>query len=80
MVIVSGAMYPLPSLPITTIAGRTVQLYDLMPPSHAAAALQRVLVFGDGIQMIGYEIGSLLLLAGLILGSGIGLYQKFKLT
>ena len=80
MVIVSGAMYPMPSVPIATIAGRAVQIYDLLPPAHAAVALQRVLIFGDGIQSIGYEIGSLLLLTGLILASGIGLFHKLKLS
>lgn len=80
MVIVSGVMYPMPSLPIATIAGRTIQVYDLLPMSHAAAALQRVLIFGDGVQAIGYELVGLCLLATLNLAVGVGLYQKLKLS
>ena len=80
MVIVSGAMYPMPSLPIITIGGRSLQVYDLLPPAHAAEALRRVLIFGDGIRAIGYELCALVLLAILILAVRIGLYQKMKLS
>ena len=36
MVILSGAMYPMPKATIGSVAGRTIQAYDLLPPAHAA--------------------------------------------
>ena len=80
LVILSGAMYPMPGVPITTIAGQTIQIYDLLPPAHAAEALRRVLIFGDGIQAIGYELLGLITLSCLILAGGIALYQRLKLS
>jgi ABC-type multidrug transport system permease subunit len=79
MVIVSGAMYPMPDVPIATVAGRTVQLYDLLPSTHAAEAMRRVLVLGEGLGAIGYELFAMSLLAVVILAAGVGLYQRMQL-
>lgn len=79
MVLVSGAMYPMPELPIMTIAGRTVQVYDLFPTAHAGEAMRRVLILGDGLSAIGYEFGALVVLSLVILAVGVGLYQRLQL-
>jgi ABC-2 type transport system permease protein len=79
LVFVSGAIYPLPEAPLVDIAGRTIQLYDLMPPYHAATALQRVLTFGDGPAEIAYELGCLALLSAITYTLGIFLYQRLRL-
>jgi ABC-type polysaccharide/polyol phosphate export permease len=79
MVIVSGAMYPMPKAPITTIAGRTIQVYDLLPPAHASEALKRILIYGDGFGDIAYELAGLVALSIIILAAGIWIYQKVKL-
>jgi ABC-2 type transport system permease protein len=79
MVIVSGAMYPMPDAPLLTLAGQTVQVYDLLPPTHATEALQQVLLFGEGAGAIGYELAGLSILSGLFLAVGAGLYQRFQL-
>jgi ABC-2 type transport system permease protein len=79
MVLVSGAMYPMPELSITTIAGHTVQVYDLFPTAHAAEAMRRVLILGDGLLAIGYEFWALAVLSLVILAAGVGLYQRLQL-
>jgi ABC-2 type transport system permease protein len=79
MVILSGAMYPMPKAPITTIVGRTIQIYDLLPTAHASEALRRILIYGDGFRAISYEVGGLLILTAITLAIGILLYQKIKL-
>jgi ABC-2 type transport system permease protein len=79
MVIMSGAMYPMPNMPIATVAGRAVQLYDLLPSTHAAEAMRRVLVLGEGLGAIGYELLAMSLLAIVILAAGVGLYQRMQL-
>lgn len=79
MVLVSGAMYPMPELSIITVAGRTVQLYDLFPTAHAAEAMRRVLILGDGLPSLGYEFGALAVLSPIILAVGVGLYQRLQL-
>ena len=79
MVLISGAMYPMPDAPIATIAGRTIQLYDLLPPAHAAEALRRVLVLGDGAGAIAYELITMTILSVLLLVIGIFLYQRLRM-
>lgn len=79
LALISGAMYPLPEIPLGTIAGQTIQLYDFLPPAHAARALQEILIFGKGLRAVGYELIGLTLLAVLILAASIGIYQRIKL-
>lgn len=79
MVLLSGAMYPMPDAPIATIAGRTIQIYDVLPPAHAAEAMRRVLVSGDGCGAIGYELVMLTFLALIMLALGTLLYQRLQL-
>ena len=79
MVIVSGAMYPMPRAPLAVIGGRTIQVYDLLPPALASEALRRILIFGDSIGDLVYEILGLLILSIIIFLVGIVMYQKLKL-
>jgi len=79
MVLISGAMYPMPDAPIATIAGRTIQLYDLLPPAHAAEAMRRVLVLGDGAGAVAYEIAAMTVLSVALLAIGVFLYQRLQM-
>lgn len=79
LVLLSGAMYPLPEAPLFTVGGRTIQVYDLVPPAHAGEALRRVLVLGDGLGDIVYELLALTLLSVLLLGIGVALYHRLRL-
>lgn len=79
MALVSGAMYPMPDAPIATVAGRTIQLYDILPPAHAAEALRQVLVFGEGPAAIAYELAAMTILSVLFLMVGVFLYQRLQM-
>jgi ABC-2 type transport system permease protein len=78
-VIISGAIYPMPEAPLFSIGTRTIQIYDLMPPSHAARALMRVLLFGDSLGGIGFELIAIALLSVLLMALGVALYQRLKM-
>jgi ABC-2 type transport system permease protein len=78
-VLLSDAMYPVPSAPIATIGGRAIEIYDLLPPTHAAEALRRVLILGEGIQSITFELAALALFALITLFAGIVLYHRLQL-
>jgi ABC-type polysaccharide/polyol phosphate export permease len=79
MVLLCGAMYPMPDVPLFTVGGRTVQVYDLLPTTHAAEAMRRVLVLGEGVDAIGYEVGAIIVLSIGILVVGMALYQRMQL-
>ena len=78
-VFLSGALFPLPEAPIATIAGQTIQAYDLLPATHATEALRHVLIFGEGVGAIAYELVGLTVLSTITLAVGIWLYHRFKM-
>jgi ABC-2 type transport system permease protein len=80
MVILSGAMYPMPTAAIGSLAGRTIQIYDLLPPAHAAEAMRRILVYGEGVRSIQIELISLAVLSSVIIALGMVLFQRLKLS
>jgi ABC-2 type transport system permease protein len=79
LVFLSGALFSMPPLPLTTIGGVVVELVDFMPTTHAVEALRRVMIYGDGPQAIGYELLGLMALSGLYLAFGIFLYRHLQL-
>jgi ABC-2 type transport system permease protein len=79
MVLMSGAIYPMPDAPIATIAGQTIQLYDILPPTHASEAMRRILVLGEGAGALAYELAALIVLSVLFLAVGILLYQRLQM-
>jgi ABC-2 type transport system permease protein len=79
MVFLSGALFPMPAVPLLTIGRQTVELYDLLPATHAAEAMRQVLIFGAGPGDIAYELGMMAVLSGLLLALGVALYQRLRL-
>jgi ABC-2 type transport system permease protein len=79
LVFLSGALFPMPETPLFSIGSITVQAYDFSPATHATEALRRVMIFGDGLPAIGYELAMLTALSGMILAGGILLYQRLQL-
>jgi ABC-2 type transport system permease protein len=79
LVFLSEVMYPMPDLPIATINNRTIQIYDLLPTTHAAEALRRVTIFGEGLTDIAFELAALTLMSMIFLAVGVALYQRRRL-
>jgi ABC-2 type transport system permease protein len=76
----SGTVFPMPALPLFTVAGRVVQLYDIFPAAHAAEAMRRVLIFGDGPAEVAYSLIGLTVLSVLYLALGVVVYQRRRLN
>jgi ABC-2 type transport system permease protein len=79
MVFLSGALFPMPETPLLTIGGLTIEAYDILPATHATAAMRKVLIFGDGLAGIGYELVMMTVLSVIILIAGIVVYQRLQL-
>jgi ABC-2 type transport system permease protein len=79
MVLVSGAVFSVPEIPIGSIAGHPIQIVDLLPPTHAAEALRRVLLQGAGLAEIGLRVASTALLSAILLSAGIVLYRRLRM-
>ena len=72
----SGAIYPLPQVQLFEVAGRVVGLYDLIPPTHAVIALNKILTLGAGLGEVLYELVSLVLLSIVYFAIGTWLFHR----
>ena len=72
----SGAIYPLPQVQLFEVAGRVVGLYDLIPPTHAVIALNKILTLGSGLGEVLYELVSLVLLSIVYFAIGTWLFHR----
>ena len=72
----SGAMFPLPRVSILNLGGRSIGLYDILPPTHAVVALNKVLTMGAGIGEVAYELSALCVLSLIYFAVGIGWFQR----
>jgi len=72
----SGAVYPLPRIRFFEVAGRVVSLYDVIPPTHAVVALNKILTLGAGLTDVLYEIVSLVVLSVLYFAIGIWFFHR----
>ena len=75
LVFLSGAIFPMPNAEWFRIFGQVIQPYDIMPSTHAARAMSKVVLYGQGINNLGYELTMMVLLSVVILVVGIWLYQ-----
>ena len=79
MMFFSGVIYPLPKVTVFTVGARELGLYDILPPTHAVVALNKVLTLGAGVDEILYELSALTILSVLYFAIGVVLFKKFHL-
>jgi ABC-2 type transport system permease protein len=72
----SGAIYPIPRIQLFEIAGRVVSIYDIIPPTHAVIALNKILTLGVGLTDVLYESVSLVVLSVVYFAIGTWLFQR----
>lgn len=80
MSLLSGALFPLPAVPVGTVFGATIDVFDILPTTHAVEVMRRALVHGDGVAELWYEFGGLTVLSTLCLLAGIALYQRRRMA
>lgn len=75
LVFLSGAVFPMPYSEWFRVFGQPVQPYDIMPTTHAARAMSKVILYGQGIDNMVYDLSMLVLLSAALLIAGIWLYH-----
>jgi len=75
----SGAVFPIPKVKLFELAGHTIGLYDVLPPTYAVVALNKVLTLGAGLSDVTYELTGLLILSVLYLAIGVWLFGRRQL-
>jgi len=79
LMFLTGAAFPLPRLTLFTLFGHGFALPDLLPPTHAVVALNKIFTLGAGLQDVAYELIALVLLSALYFGLGVWLFQKTQM-
>jgi ABC-2 type transport system permease protein len=72
----SGGVYPIPRINLFQIGGINVSIYDILPPTHAVVALNKILTLGENLSGVVYEISSLVILSLVFYGVGIWLFKR----
>jgi ABC-2 type transport system permease protein len=71
----SGAIRPIPKLPLFTLGGREIGLYDFLQPTHAVVALNKILTLGASLGDVLFELLAVLILAALYFVVGVILFH-----
>ncbi|HWI62966.1 MAG TPA: ABC transporter permease [Symbiobacteriaceae bacterium] len=72
----SGSAFPLPKVPLFSMLGRAISIYDILPPTHAVSALNKVLTMGAGISEIGFELAAIVILSAGYFMAGVWLFHR----
>jgi ABC-2 type transport system permease protein len=79
MMFFSGIIFPMPAVTLFSIAGRSISPYDILPPTHAVVALNKILTLGAGLGDVAYELSALVILSLLYFVAGAWLFQRLHL-
>jgi ABC-2 type transport system permease protein len=79
MMFFSGVIFPMPPFKLFSLFGHAVSPYDFLPPTHAVAALNKILTLGAGVQDILFELSALLILSALYFFFGVWVFRRMHL-
>lgn len=79
LMFLSGTAFPLPRTNLFTVAGHGVAIYDILPPTHAVIALNKIFTMGAGVGDVTYELVMLTILSVIYFGVGVVLFNKMNL-
>lgn len=75
MMFFSGGAIPMPRVVLFTLLGRSIALFDILPQTHAVAALNKILTLGAGLGEVWFELVMVLLLSLLYFAVGVWVFS-----
>jgi ABC-2 type transport system permease protein len=72
----TGIMYPIPKIALFSIGDKVIGLFDILPPTHAVAALNKIFTLGANFQEVSFELAMLTGLSVLYFVIGVWLFHK----
>ncbi len=72
----SGSVFPIPRTTLFYLAGHSVAIFDILPPTHAIIVLNKVMTLGAGLNDVLFELTALTMLSLLYFGVGVWLFQR----
>jgi ABC-2 type transport system permease protein len=79
LMFLSGAAFPLPRTNLFTLLGHGFALPDLLPPTHAVTALNKVFTLGAGLGEVTFELAALAVLTVLYFGLGVWFFSRTQM-
>ena len=79
MMFFSGVVYPLPKIVLFTLGGHDIGLYDILPTTHAVAALNKILTLGANLSEVTFELSALVILSAIYFFIGVWMFKRFHL-
>ena len=75
----SGAAMPLPRVTLFAVGVRSFAVNDILPPTHAVTALNKILSLGAGLGGVVYELIMIASLTALYFGLAVWIYRRTQL-
>lgn len=72
----TGVAFPIPGVALFTLGDHTIGLYDILPPTHAVVALNKVMTLGAGLKEVTFELIALVILSILYFALGVWLFNR----
>jgi ABC-2 type transport system permease protein len=79
LMFLTGAVFPLPRPTLFNLFGHAFSYADLLPPTHAVIALNKIFTLGAGFQDVLFELAALVILTVLYFGIGVILFQRTQM-
>ena len=73
-----GAFFQLPQ-EFITVLGHTFQIYEILPWTHTLNALRDVLIYGEGLSQVAYQIELSIVLTVILFIIGVFLFSRTRL-
>jgi len=72
----SGGMFPVPTIQLFSLGGRSINVNDILPTTHSITAMGKILNQGAGLGEMAFEMGAILVLTGVFFGTGVWLFFR----
>ena len=72
----SGGMFPLPPLQLFTMGGRTININDMLPTTHAINAMSKILNYDASLGEVGYELAAIIVLTIVFFALGVWVFTR----
>jgi ABC-2 type transport system permease protein len=72
----SGGMFPIPTISLFALGGRSIDVNDILPTTHSIAAFGKILNQGSGLGDVAFEMGAITVLTIGYFSLGIWLFSR----
>lgn len=79
LMFLTGAAFPLPRHDLFSLFGRGIAIYDILPPTHAVVALNKIFTLGAGLDEVAFELTALTFLSILYFFVGVWLFHRMQM-